>query len=136
MREELPLHDAEFDGIVINDKVCTLYFRRADGQRLEVVLSGVDALHMDEFRQGNVVLFFETITGELPSEVLNLERLYGSPHPSAAEKYHRQFEAVRSGKRQAIEAGELILVEMQPGYGANLLATCEKVELIHRRESI
>ena len=129
MREELPLHDAFFDGIVIKDKVATLYFSTADRRGCEVRLSGIDALHMDDFQQGNIVVSFEATTGEPPRKTVNLERLYGSPHPSAAREYHEKFEAFLARKHGAIEAGELTVVEMQPAIGANLLATCERVEL-------
>ena len=129
MREELPLHDASFDGIVIKDKVGTLYFSATDGRGCEVRLSGIDALHMEDFQQGNIVVLFETTTGELPRTTLDFERLYGSPHPSAPQHYHEKSEAFRKGKRRAIESGELTLVEMQPAIGADLLATCERLEL-------
>ena len=131
MRNELPLHDATFDGIVINDKVGTLYFTATDGRGCEVLLSGIDALHMDDFQQGNIVVLFETTTGEPPRTALDIERLYGSPHPSAPKEYHEKSEAFRTRKRRAIEAGELTLVEMQPAIGADLLAICEQVELRH-----
>ena len=131
MREELPLHDATFDGIVIKDKVATLYFSTTDGRVCEVQLSGIDALHMDDFQQGNIVTLFETTTGETPRAALDLKRLYGSPHPSAANEYHEKSESFRTRKRTAIETGELTLVEMQPAIGADLLATCEQVELKH-----
>lgn len=129
MREELPLHDAAFDGIVINDKVGTLYFTATDGRGCEVRLSGIDALHMDDFQQGNIVVLFEITTGEPPRMTVDFERLYGSPHPSAAPQYQEKSEAFRNGKRRAIESGDLTLVEMQPAYGADLVATCERVEL-------
>lgn len=129
MREELPLHDATFDGIVIKDKVATLYFNATDGRGCEVRLSGIDALHMDDFQQGNVVVLFETTTGEPLDRTVNLERLYGSPHPSAAKENRKKSKAFLARKHQAIEASELTVVEMQPAIGADLLATCERVEL-------
>ena len=129
MREELPLHDATFDGIVIKDQVATLYFSRADGRGCEVTLSGIDALHMDDFQQGNIVVLFEVTSGEPPRKSLDFERLYGSPHPSAAKEYHEKSESFRARKHRAIEAGELTVVEMQPAIGADLLATCDRVEL-------
>jgi hypothetical protein len=128
MREELPLHDATFDGIVIKDKVATLYFSMTDGRGCEVQLSGIDALQMDDFQQGNIVVLFETTTAEPPRKARDLERLYGSPHPSAPKEYQEASEAFRTSKHRAINAGELTLVEMQPAIGADLLATCEQVD--------
>lgn len=128
MREELPLHDATFDGIVITDKVGTLYFSASDGRGCEVRLSGIDALHMDDFQKGNIVVLFETTTGESPRKTVDFERLYGAPHPSTSLQYQDKSEAFRNGKRRAIESGDLTLVEMQPAIGAHLLATCERLE--------
>ncbi|MCA0977162.1 hypothetical protein LCM19_02155 [Qipengyuania flava] len=129
MREELPLHDATIDGIVVKDKVATLYFIATDGRGCEVRLSGIDALHMDDFQQGNIVVLFETTNGEHSRTTVDLERLYGSPHPSAAKEYHEKSEALLARKHRAIATGELTLIEMQPAIGADLLATCERVEL-------
>ena len=123
------MHDATFDGIVIKDKVATLYFSATDGRGCEVRLSGIDALHMDDFQQGNIVVLFETTTGEPLRKTVGLERLYGSPHPSAAKEYHEKSEAFLGRKHRVIEAGGLTVVEMQPAIGADLLATCERVEL-------
>ncbi|MBS7668159.1 hypothetical protein [Croceicoccus gelatinilyticus] len=133
MRDELPLHDATFDGLVTQGNACTLYFSKTDGQGCEVELSGVDALQMDDFREGNIVVVFATTTGELIGGTVDLERLYPSPHPSAANDYHEKYEAHRSGKVQAIASGDLTFVELVPAIGADLLATCERVEIrLHR----
>ncbi len=129
MRDELPLHDATFDGLVVQGKDCTMYFSRTDGQGCEVQLSSVDALQMDDFREGNIVVVFATTSGELPCVSADLERLYPSAHASAPKEYHEKYEVVRSNKIKAIEAGDLTLVEIVPAYGADLLATCERVEL-------
>lgn len=128
MRDELPLHDATFDGLVVQGKACTMCFSKTDGRRCEVQLASVDALRMDDFRQGNTVVVFATTSGELPSVTADVERLYPSPHSSAPKEYHEKHEAFRSNKIKAIEAGDLTLVEMVPAYGADLLATCERVE--------
>lgn len=129
MRDELPLHDATFDGLVVKGKVCSMYFSRTDGQGCEIQLSSIDALQMDDFREGNIVVVFAITSGELPSLSADVERLYPSPHASAPKEYHEKYEAFRSNKIKAIEAGDLTLVEMVPAYGADLLATCEHLEL-------
>ena len=102
MRDEFPLHDATFDGIVIQGKLGTLYFSATDGRGYEVELSGIDALQMDDFREGNITVLFETTTGELPRSSIELERLYGPPHPSAAKEYHEKHQTFRKAKIQAI----------------------------------
>lgn len=129
MREEFPLHDATFDGLVTHGKACTLYFIRSDGRGCEVQLTGVDAMQMDDFREGNIVGLFETTTGVPPSKTVDLERLYPAPHSSAAEEYHSKHTAFLDRKIRSIEACALTLVEMQPAVGADLLAVCECAQL-------
>ena len=129
MKKELPLHDAPFDGLVMQGKDCTMFFTRTDGSGCEVHLGGVDALQMDGFREGNIVTFFGTTTRQLPNDLTKLERLYTPPHPSAAAEYHEKYKTFRDRKISAVVAGELTLVEMEPAIGASLLATCEQVRL-------
>ncbi|MXO47611.1 hypothetical protein GRI69_05000 [Erythrobacter vulgaris] len=129
MKKELPLHDATFDGLVLQGKGCTMFFSRTDGSGCEVHLGGVDALQMDDFREGNMVVFFGTTTREAPSNLTNLERLYTPPHMSASAEYHEKYASLRDRKISAVVAGELTLIEMEPAIGANLLATCEHVRL-------
>lgn len=129
MKEELPLHDAAFDGRVMQGKDCTMFFTRTDGSGCEVHLGGVDALQMDDFREGNIVVFFGTTKRETPSNLANVERLYTPPHPSAAAEYHEKYETFRDRKIGAVVAGELTFVEMEPAIGASLLATCAHVRL-------
>lgn len=129
MKDELPLHDATFDGLVNHGKDCRMFFSRADGSGCEVHLGGVDALQMDDFREGNIVVYFGTTTRERPSNPASFERLYGPPHPSAPAEYHEKHVAFRNRKIEAVAAGELIFVEMDPAIGANLVAACTSVQL-------
>ena len=86
-------------------------------------------MQMDDFHEGNIVGLFETTTGVPPSKSIDLERLYPSPHASAAEEYHSKHAAFLDRKIRSIEAGELTLVEMQPAIGADLLAVCQSAQL-------
>lgn len=128
MKSELPLHDATFDGLVLQGRDCKLYFTTSDKRGCEVALIDVDALQMEDFRNGNMVVFFGTLTLEAPAEVTDLGRLYSPPHTSAKADYHAQYAAVLDRKITAIAAGKLTLIEMEPAIGANLLATCAQVQ--------
>jgi hypothetical protein len=127
MIEELPLHDATFDGLVMEGKNCRMFFSRSDGSGCEVLLSGVDALQMDDFREGNIVVYFGTTTREHLGRPSGLARLYAPPHPSAAAEYHEAHAVFLGRKLDAVVLGELIFVEMSPAIGADLVATCEHV---------
>jgi hypothetical protein len=130
MRSELPLHDAAFDGIVTSGKNVTLYFTQSSGVGCAVTLNEVSHLQLNDFRQGNVVILFEITSGEAPKTDIAFERLFGSPHPSAPPEHHAQSAEFVRSTLDAIEAGSLTFVEMQPAYGADLLAVCRSVELV------
>lgn len=104
-----------------------MFFSRSDGSGCEVLLNGVDALQMDDFREGNIVVYFGTTTGEHPRRASDLARLYTPPHPSAAAKYHEAHAGLLDRKVDAVVSGDLIFVEMSPAIGADLVATCEQV---------
>lgn len=129
MKDELPLHDATFDGLIKHGNNCELFFSTPDGSGCEVYLSGVDALQMDDFREGNICVYFGTTTRERPSNITAFERLYGPPHPTAPAEYHKKYDAFRDRKIEAVADGELIFVEMYPAIGANLVAACKRVQL-------
>lgn len=129
MKEYFPLHDAIFDGLVMQGKDCRFFFSRSDGSGCEVILGGVDALQMDDFREGNIVTSFDTMKCERPSNFTNLARLYTPPHPSASADYHKEYAAFLDQKAGAIAFGELVLVVMESAIGADLMAACKHVEL-------
>lgn len=129
VKKELPLHDATFDGIVTSGRRSTLYFTRSTGAGCSVTLLEVDALQINDFREGNIIVLFEITNGEAPNSSIDLERLFPAPHPSAEEAFQAKHAEFLRSKLSAIEAGEFTLVEMQPAFGADLLALCGSVEL-------
>lgn len=120
MINQLPLHDAAFDGIVTSSKTTTLYFTRSDGTGCAVTLGEISHLQMNDFREGNIVILFKTISGEGPPLSIEFERLFGPETRVGYDEFLRSM-------LEAIKAGTLTLVEMQPAYGADLLAICRTV---------
>lgn len=129
MITELPFHDAHFTGVVLQDVYAALHFKCVDGTSRVVHLTGVDAMQMEDFREGNIVGCFEIISAELPRGFTSWERLYPGPHPSAAEEYHRKHEEFLRRKCRGIEEGRLTFVQLSPILGADLLAVCERVQI-------
>lgn len=66
------------------------------------------------------------VTGRSPYTDTDFERLFGSPHPSAAAQYHDAHALVLQRQIARIESGELSLVVIVPSYGADLLAVCRE----------
>ena len=104
-----------------------MFFGRPDGSGCEVLLNGVDALQMDDFREGNIVVYFGTTTREHPGSLSDLAKLYTPPHPKAPEVYHEAHAGLLVRKVDAVVSGDLIFVELSPAMGAALVATCEQV---------
>lgn len=130
MRNELPLHDASFDGIVTSGKNNTLYFTSSDGRGCAVTLGEVSHLHVTDFREGNIVILFEITSGEMPDQNIEWERLLGAAHPTSSAGHQAAHADFLQSTLTAIEAGTLTVVEMQPAYGADLLALCQTVDFV------
>lgn len=127
MAEIFPsFHDGYMTGVAVGENSATLSLRRADGEAWQVRLTAVQALKMDDFRQGNIILSLETFSGTA-SDVALIERLYEAPHPSADTKYHDAHFQLVSRKMAAIEGGEATLLVLTPSYGADLVALCGAV---------
>ena len=61
-----PYHDGRLDGVLVSDcgtEVCLALRDRADGRRV-LTLRHVSALHVDGFRQGNIVLNLRTVPAD------------------------------------------------------------------------
>ena len=129
MRTELPLHDASFNGVIVQNRAADLHFVGWDGTPRVVRFSGIDAMQMDDFREGNIVVLFETASADVSLEGVDWERLYPSPHPAAAPEDHLKYDAFLRRKRRGIEEGDLTFVRMVPAIGGDLLAVCERVEM-------
>jgi hypothetical protein len=124
MKEELPLHDAAFDGIVNEDGRTILYLTRTDGIGCSVMLEGVTSLHMTDFSEGNIVMQLELTTGEAPRSNIDWERLFPALHPSAPATSHAGRAEWVTAQAEAVVQGELTLIELLPAYGAGLVALC------------
>lgn len=121
------LHPTFHDGLVTGLRLAgdggVIYLTHLGGAEWRLVLAGVQALQMDDFRQGNIISAVWVINGTRPDPAL-LERLYPGPHPSAAAEYHQAHAALMSAKAAMVERGEAVLLVIEPSYGADLVAFC------------
>lgn len=117
-------HDGLLCGLSVAETTATLSLVEADGRRWSVGLTGVRYLKADDFRQGNIVLDLELITGG-PLPRAWLEKLLPAPHPEVAAVYRDAHRAHLDELEAGIAAGALTLVVLSPSYGCELLAICE-----------
>ena len=119
-------HDGYMTGVAVGEDNATRSLKRANGEVWQIRLPAIQALKMDDFRQGNIILSLETFSST-PSDIALIERLYEAPHPSAAPKYHDAHIQLISRKMAMIESGETTLLVLTPSYGADLVALCGAV---------
>jgi hypothetical protein len=121
-------HDGNLLGIQLAAGQVALSLKRVNGENYELTLHSLEALQVDDFREGNIIFDIEVICGGAPSAEA-LESLFVSPHPSAAKKYHDTHAQFLSGKVAKVGAGEATVVRITSSYGADIVAYCASATL-------
>lgn len=128
--ERVPdFHDGYLTGISLERECAELAISLENGEKWRVTIHGVQALHVDEFREGNVINRFDAVCRSTPARDI-LQRLFYPPHPSAAREFHEQHAALLKNKSEMVTAGQAVLIVITPSYGAELLAFGERYEAI------
>ena len=124
-------HDGHVTSIVLGEKAATLGLRQSDGSSYELILEGVEALQVDDFRQGNIINQIDLVSGRhLDGGAFDiLERLFPPPHAQSAEPFHRAHSAFLAERTAKIASGEAALVTITPSYGCDLVAYCASAGL-------
>lgn len=132
-----PFHDGYLVSVSVTEHTAVLGLKQAGGDAFVMTLGGVEALSLDGFREGNIILDLWMVSGKQPtSEDLQtielaevMEILFPSPHPKAAPQYHEKHAAIMETKLDRVRSGQAALVLMIPAYGADLYAFCASVDL-------
>jgi hypothetical protein len=125
-------HDGYLTGISLGERSACLGLKTDTGERYELDLIGVHRLRADDFRQGNIILDLEVITGRAPpvSEFnRQMERLDETPSADVAPSYHDARSSRIEKIFVQIVAGETTLVIVNPTYGCDLVALCSSAVL-------
>jgi hypothetical protein len=132
------MHDGLLTSVAVSEGEAVLGLTHVDGRQFNLTLTGVEALSMNDFREGNIILELQVATGSdfegvglSPGDVrATLEVLFTRPHSEAAQKYHDDYDASLERQVERLEKGEMRLVILDPAYGAELVAYCASVELL------
>ncbi len=117
------LHDGFVDGVrMADDKTAVLSLRDIRGQRFTMQLIGVERLVCDDFRQGNIILSIEIVSGMAP----NMDAL-GSLFHLLPEEARDQPPPYLELRAKQVAEGSLVLVTIEPSYGCKLTALCRQV---------
>lgn len=126
-------HDGLLRSLAVEGAQATIGIRSVDGVAFEVQLEGVEALHADDFRQGNIIYSLKRIQGrepEAPDLKEMLERLFPPPHPDAAVEYHERYADFLRGVLKRISTGEAMMIIVEASYGCDLAAVCREARLV------
>ena len=134
---DYPFHDGYLVSLSVDDGIAVLGLKQSDGTPYKMTLRGLEALSIDGFRQGNIILDLWSVSGRRPdaadvatdSVAGTMEILFPGPHPLAAGHYHEAHASFVEGKLDRIASGEATLVFIGPAYGAELYAFCASIEL-------
>ena len=132
-----PFHDGYLVSVSVKENTAVLGLRQVSGDEFVMTLGGLEALSIDGFRQGNIILDLWMVSGRQPtSEDLQtmelaevMEVLFPGPHPEAAAQYHEAHAVFLEAKLSRIRSGEASLVLIVPAYGADLYAFSASVDL-------
>jgi hypothetical protein len=125
-------HDGLLTSLAVEKNEAVIGIRRTNGTAFKLTLECVEALHAADFREGNIIDNVEVIHGKAPEGVgLNerLERLFPSPHASAAAEYHERYADFLRGVLGRITTGEAKMVIIESSYGCDLVAVCRDAKL-------
>lgn len=130
-------HDGFLTSISVKEHKAILGLKRVQGDEHVMTLGGLEALSIDGFREGNIILDLWMVSGEQPTienlqtsdpaEVMDI--LFPGPHPQAAAQYHEAHAAFLAGKLESVRTGNAAIVILSPAYGADLYAFCGSVDL-------
>ncbi len=120
-------HDGQLSGLSVSGKTASLSIMRYGGELWRIELSGVRHLKADDFREGNAISFCEVVSNTEPSHTL-LETVASGPHEAAAEEHHDRYRLFINGMADDVRTGKLSLLYIEPSYGCQVIAVCERVE--------
>jgi hypothetical protein len=130
-------HDGKLTSVAVGEGTATLGLTHLDGRRFTLSMAGVEALSINDFREGNIVLELHLLTGTSfekagfsPGDVrASLQVLFTAPHPDAAQKYHDDYNSSLDRQIERLRDGSMKLIILDPAYGADLLAYCATADL-------
>jgi len=115
-------HDGFLDGVFVSGSQAKLFLRKIDGQKFILALHGVERLHVENFREGNIIFSLDF----LEPEQLTLE------HVCQAYQYNEQTLAsfimkdwVEDAKQRGLKA-----IEVSTSYGCSALVFFKSFDLL------
>lgn len=109
---DVPHHDGDLLGVVVEEPNCLLAYRSTDGVRRGLRLVGVHSMDLSGFRQGNIIMSMMMFSPEVAPKRLSEAqwlRLGHGGHPRLKGRY---------------------VFLLDSSYGAELVADCDDIEVL------
>jgi hypothetical protein len=123
--ETSSFHDANFNGIIVEQNKAELSFRLSTGVAVKVLLDNLNRLLCNDFREGNIVLEV-TVSSDISICEPLLDILF--PKPAGMLDQHYSFMELTRNK---LLKGELVILHIAPSYGGDLVALCEGARILN-----
>jgi hypothetical protein len=120
MREFNQFHDEYLDGLLIEGADAHVFLHTESGQKFVLEVSGVLSLRVDGFRQGNIILDVLIRNGD----EITVHDIIGF--------FEFKEEAKALTKLEEVRSKNLVVLEINPSYGATCTILAESVELLPR----
>ena len=119
-------HDGSLDGLLIEQTSVQVFLSTDGKEPFVLAVDGVVALTAEGFRAGNII--FEVLTKHGPELTLqDITDVYGLAVTDSRQEQAQKF------LENARERG-LIVLEINPSYGASCIILAESVNLLRRQD--
>ena len=122
MRKFDQFHDGFVNGVLVEGAVAHVFLATYTGQQFVLAIEGLSGLKLEEFREGNIILDALTRDGD-ELTIADVMELYG---------YRDEVSALK--KLESVRDENLAVLEINPSYGASLLALAKTIRLFSRED--
>ena len=123
MRKFDQFHDEYLRGLLIESTTVHVFLSTEDGKKFDIEVRGVLSLKLDGFREGNII--YEVLVRE-PEEITLQDMMNFYEFRDAANAIKKLEETRKK---------DLVILEINPSYGATCIILAASVELLPRHET-
>jgi DnaJ-class molecular chaperone len=116
-------HDEYLRGLLIESTTVHVFLSTEDGKKFDIEVRGVLSLKLDGFREGNII--YEVLVRE-PEEITLQDMMNFYEFRDAANAIKKLEETRKK---------DLVILEINPSYGATCIILAASVELLPRHET-
>jgi len=115
-------HDGFLDGLLVHGSILHVFLSTSDKQEFVLQVSGVLSLKVDGFRQGNIIYDVLVRAGDEVTfdDIMNF--------------YEFKDETKALLKLEDARKKNVVVLEINPSYGATCILLAKSVDLLHRQE--